>query len=409
MVPAADVWTGTGFGWLAGTTRQNAGHPEEELLAGLGAAARLFPALDGALREAAPAQVALDTEGALEFLRDTGPLLSGAGFGVLLPGLGAQGAAWPEADRPVIIGRLIRLGQAKPVRHGGPRVLLFRYDLAVGDEVLSPEELAELARLKVPLVRVRGQWVELDDRHLKAALKFLEGRQSGTMTAAEVFGAATGADGDLGELPLSAVSTDGWLGDLLSGQADQRLEPMETPIGFDGTLRPYQQRGLSWLSFLGRLGVGAILADDMGLGKTVQVLSLLSSGGTTPHTPRYGENHGTVRDKPVHDNSVAPALLICPMSLVGNWQREAARFTPDLAVHVHHGADRLEGAELAAALVAADLVITTYQTLAHGTATVLSEVRWARLICDEAQAIKNHLQPAGEGGPGAARGLHGSR
>ena len=266
----------------------------------------------------------------------------------------------------------------------------FRYDLAVGDEVLSPEELAELARLKVPLVRVRGQWVELDDRHLKAALKFLEGRQSGTMTAAEVFGAAIGADGDLGELPLSAVDADGWLGDLLSGQADQRLEPMETPIGFDGTLRPYQQRGLSWLSFLGRLGVGAILADDMGLGKTVQVLSLLSSGGTTPHTPRYGENHGTVRDKPVHDNSVAPALLICPMSLVGNWQREAARFTPDLAVHVHHGADRLGGAELAAALVAADLVITTYQTLARDRA-VLSEVRWARLICDEAQAIKNHL------------------
>src|SRR5450756_1126452 len=89
-VPAAEVWAGTGFGWLAGTTRQNAvlpntGHPEEELLAGLGAAARLFPALDGALREAAPAQVALDTEGALEFLRETGPLLSGAGFGVLLP------------------------------------------------------------------------------------------------------------------------------------------------------------------------------------------------------------------------------------------------------------------------------------------------------------------------------------
>ena len=388
MVPAADVWTGTGFGWLAGTTRQNAGHPEEELLAGLGAAARLFPALDGALREAAPAQVALDTEGALEFLRDTGPLLSGVGFGVLLPD-------WARKARLGLrlTARSSSAGSSASARRsqfGMEDLVSFRYDLAVGDEVLSPEELAELARLKVPLVRVRGQWVELDDRHLKAALKFLEGRQSGTMTAAEVFGAAIGADGDLGELPLSAVDADGWLGDLLSGQADQRLEPMETPIGFDGTLRPYQQRGLSWLSFLGRLGVGAILADDMGLGKTVQVLSLLSSGGTTPHTPRYGENHGTVRDKPVHDNSVAPALLICPMSLVGNWQREAARFTPDLAVHVHHGADRLGGAELAAALVAADLVITTYQTLARDRA-VLSEVRWARLICDEAQAIKNHL------------------
>ena len=78
------------------------------------------------------------------------------------------------------------------------------------------------------------------------------------------------------------------------------------------------------------------------------------------------------------------------MSLVGNWQREAARFTPDLAVHVHHGADRLAGAELAAALAAADLVITTYQTAARDRAA-LSEVRWARVVCDEAQAIKNHL------------------
>jgi SNF2 family DNA or RNA helicase len=388
MVPAVDVWTGTGFGWLAGTMRQNAGHPEEELLAGLGAAARLFPALDGALREAAPAQVALDTEGALEFLRDIGPLLSGAGFGVLLPDWARKARLGLRLTARSSSGG--SSASARQSQFGMEDLLSFRYDLAIGDEVLSAEELAELARLKVPLVRVRGQWVELDDRHLKAALKFLEGRQSGTMTAAEVFGAAIGAGGDPGELPLSSVDTDGWLGDLLSGQADERLEPTETPAGFVGTLRPYQQRGLSWLSFLGRLGVGAILADDMGLGKTVQILSLLSSGRTTPHSPRSGENQRTVRDNPVHDNSVAPALLICPMSLVGNWQREAARFTPDLAVHVHHGADRLGGAELAAALVAADLVITTYQTLARDRA-VLSEVRWARLICDEAQAIKNHL------------------
>ena len=379
MVPAAEVWAGTGFGWLAGTTRQNAvlpntGHPEEELLAGLGAAARLFPALDGALREAAPAQVALDTEGALEFLRETGPLLSGAGFGVLLPD-------WARKARLGLrlTARSSSSGSSASARQsqfGLEDLVSFRYDLAVGDEVLSPEELAELARLKVPLVRVRGQWVELDDRHLKAALKFLEGRQSGTMTAAEVLGAAIGADGDLGELPLSAVDADGWLGDLLSGQADQRLEPLETPAGFGGTLRPYQQRGLSWLSFLGRLGVGAILADDMGLGKTVQLLSLI-----------WAER---AKSRSVPDDPAPPTLLICPMSLVGNWQREAARFTPDLTVHVHHGADRLAGADLTAALAAADLVITTYQTLARDRA-VLSEVRWARLVCDEAQAIKNHL------------------
>jgi hypothetical protein len=373
MLPAPDVWAGAGFGWLAGDA-----HPEEELLAGLGAAARLFPALDEALRESAPAQLTLDAAGALEFLRETGPLLSGAGFGVLLPDWARKARLGLKLTAKSSSGSS---ASARPGQFGLQDLVDFRYELAVGDEVLSPEELAELARLKVPLVRIRGQWVELDERHLKAALKFLEGRQSsGSMTAADVLGAAMGAGGVPGDLPLTSVDAHGWLGDLLSGQADQRLDPMQTPAGFRGELRPYQQRGLSWLSFLGGLGVGAILADDMGLGKTVQLLSLLwaerAKSRFVPADPDF--------DFP------APTLLICPMSLTGNWQREAERFTPDLAVHVHHGADRLTGAELAAAVASADLVITTYQTAARDHAA-LSQVRWARVVCDEAQAIKNHL------------------
>ena len=249
----------------------------------------------------------------------------------------------------------------------------FRYELALGDDVLTPEEMAELARLKVPLVRVRGQWVELDERHLKAALKFLERDTRGTMTAADVLAAALRPPAGDGDLPLT-VDADGWLGDLLSGSADERLVPVEPAAGFRGTLRPYQQRGLSWLTFLGRLGVGAILADDMGLGKTVQLLSLLWSEQQAPVRPAEG----------------GPTLLICPMSLTGNWQREAERFTPELSVYVHHGADRLAGDELTAALRSADLAVTTYQTAARDLAA-LSEVTWARVVCDEAQAIKNHL------------------
>ena len=162
------------------------------------------------------------------------------------------------------------------------------------------------------------------------------------------------------------MDADGWLGDLLSGQADRRLRPMATPAGFSGQLRPYQERGLSWLSFLGELGLGGILADDMGLGKTIQLLSLVA-----------GQPGGR------------PTLLVCPMSLVGNWQREAARFTPDLRVHVHHGADRLDGESLAEALAGADLVITTYGVATRDQAA-LGQVSWARVVCDEAQNIKNH-------------------
>jgi len=361
MLQAADVWAGVGGGWLAGDT-----FPDEQLLAGLGAAARLFPSLDEALREAAPETVGLDTAGALRFLRETGPLLAGAGFGVLLPDWARKArlglrltARTSAAGGAPSSGRAAQFGLRDLVR--------FRYDLAVGDQVLSADELAELAAMKVPLVRIRGQWVELDDAHVSAALKFLERERSGTMTAAEVL--LGGTDGAVEGLPLTAVDADGWLGDLLSGQADRQLEPMTAPDGFGGELRPYQQRGLAWLSFLGDLGLGAVLADDMGLGKTVQLLALtaLLAAGPTRQ----------------------PTLLVCPMSLVGNWQREAARFTPGLRVHVHHGADRLEGDDLGAALAGADLVITTYGIAARDIAA-LRGLRWARVVCDEAQVIKNH-------------------
>jgi SNF2 family DNA or RNA helicase len=379
MLAAPDVWAGAGLGWLAADT-----HPDEELLAGLGTAARLFPGLDEALREAAPARLELDAGGALEFLRETGPLLSGAGFGVLLPDWARKARLGLKLTAKSSSGSS---PSARASQFGLEDLVDFQYELAVGDDVLSAEELAELARLKVPLVRIRGQWVELDDRHLKAALKFLEGRQAGSMTAADVLTAAMGAGG-AGELPLVAVEADGWLGDLLSGQADQRLDPMETPDGFHGELRPYQQRGLSWLSFLGRLGMGAVLADDMGLGKTVQLLSLLWAERAKPRSVKDDLNFALPAAAP--PASAPPTLLICPMSLTGNWQREAERFTPGLAVHVHHGADRLAGDGLAAALAGADLVITTYQTAARDLAA-LSAVRWGRVVCDEAQAIKNHL------------------
>src|SRR5690606_32505689 len=114
-------------------------------------------------------------------------------------------------------------------------------------------------------VRVRGQWVELDERQLAAALEFLAGPLSGTMTGREVL-AEVMQGGD--NLPLLEVDADGALGDLLSGAAERRLAPVSAPDDFAATLRPYQERGLAWLTFLHGLGLGAVLADDMGLGKT---------------------------------------------------------------------------------------------------------------------------------------------
>jgi len=347
-LPAAEVWEGAHFPGMPA-------RPDETLLAGLGRAVRLFPLLHLALAERRPAELELATGEAHDFLRQAAPLLQAAGFGVQLPTWAGRKAVGLKLTTRSKSSSKSRAAAASGF--GLEQLVDFRVDLVIGEHVVSAEELAELARLKVPLVRVRGQWVELDDRQLKAALRAVDRRREGELTAGEVLQQVI--DGGEEDLPLVEVDADGELGDLLSGQAAERIAPLPTPIGFQGTLRPYQERGLSWLHFLSRLGLGGILADDMGLGKTAQTLSLLL-------TDRKG-----------------PTLLVCPMSLVSNWQKEAARFAPSIRVYVHHGASRSR-----ASLEEADLVITTYGTAVRDLST-LNEISWERVVCDEAQAIKN--------------------
>jgi SNF2 family DNA or RNA helicase len=358
-LPAAALWDGDRFPGLPS-------RPDEALLAGLGRAVRLFPLLHVALLEQRPAAMRLTTAEAFEFLRQVAPLLQAAGFGVQLP-------SW--AGRKAVGLKLTTRSKSKKPASGRAvadsgfgleQLVEFRLDLVIGDSTVTADELAELARHKIPLVRVRGQWVELDDRQLKAALKAVGRRRTGELTAGEVLQQVV--DGGDEDLPLVEVDADGMLGDLLSGQSAERLTPLPTPAGFHGTLRPYQERGLSWLSFLSRLGLGGVLADDMGLGKTAQTLSLLLTdqlAGTAGKT-----------------------LLVCPMSLVSNWQKEAARFAPSLRVYVHHGGTRQRGEDFTAAVDRADLVVTTYGTTLRDLET-LRGVTWGRVVCDEAQAIKN--------------------
>ncbi|HEX8345948.1 MAG TPA: SNF2-related protein [Actinoplanes sp.] len=364
-LPAADLWAGTA---MPGLPRR----PDEALLAGLGRAVRLFPALHEALLDAEPEGMILTTRDAHEFLSEAAPLLQAAGFGMQLPAWAGRKAVGLKLTTRSRAGTSSP-GAAASTGFGLDQLVDFRIDLVVGDTVVSADELAELARLKVPLVRVRGQWVELDDRQLAAALKAVGSRRAGELTVGEALQQVV--DGGEEDLPLVEVDADGVLGDLVSGHAAERLTPVPTPPDFAGTLRPYQERGLSWLSFLAGLGLGGILADDMGLGKTAQTLSLLLA-------ERKGRNSADG-----HAVS-APTLLICPMSLVSNWQKEAARFAPTLRVYVHHGGSRRRDEEFLAAVGAADLVITTYGTALRDLA-VLRTIGWGRVACDEAQAIKN--------------------
>lgn len=361
VVPAREVWREH-----SGVLQRWIDYPQELLLTELGRASRLYPALDAALRSSHPAELPLDATGAYEFLTHS-TLLDQAGFGVFLP------SWW---TKPVNLGMRLTTSSTgtvgtvtKESGTGLDALVDYRWDLALGDEELTETEMAELATAKVPLVRLRGEWVQVDQKRLAEGMAFLRRSANGQMSAADVLRhAGMSPEDSPTPLPVTTVASDGWLGDLLSGDAEQHLEPVRPPEEFHAVLRPYQQRGLAWLAFLDRLGLGACLADDMGLGKTIQVLALetLARG---VHRP-------------------GPTLLVCPMSLTGNWQREAARFAPELSVYVHHGADRHTGEELIDVIGEHDFIITTY-ALAVRDAVSLAAVHWHRVVLDEAQNIKN--------------------
>src|SRR5215468_8236822 len=366
LIDAEQTWAddGTLSRWLP--------RPQELLLAELGRASRVYPELADGLRQPRPCALDLDADGAYRFLSTAAPALDEAGFGVLLPSwwnrrrkLGLTVSAHTQADGVV----------DKPGKFGRDQLVDFRWRLAVGDGTLTEEEIAALAQTKAPLVRVRGQWVAVDPDQLRRGLEFLARNQAGQVAAGEILRlAAAHPEDSATPLPVTGVDADGWVGELLGGSVSQQFRGISVPGDFRAKLRPYQERGLSWLAFLSSAGLGACLADDMGLGKTVQLLALEAVHRT--------ENPGD-----------PPTLLLCPMSLVGNWQREAARFAPALRVYAHHGRERLREGELAGRLAETDLMVTTYATATRDI-DELAGCEWRRVVLDEAQAVKNNRSQA---------------
>jgi SNF2 family DNA or RNA helicase len=257
---------------------------------------------------------------------------------------------------------------------GGPlsleTVVRVNWEIALGDKELTQKELEDLADLKVPLVKIRGQWVELDGSEIQAAVDFWKKKTSGEATVRNILQMAVGAKTDLDGFEVDGIKATGWIGKLLKQLDDgSKFEELPTPETFQGTLRPYQVRGYSWLTFLRRWGLGACLADDMGLGKTIQTLAMIQ------------------RDW--HEESDSrPVLLVCPTSLVGNWQKEAARFTPELPVMVHHGIGRTKGSAFREKAQNSAIVISSYGLLQRDH-KFLEDVSWAGIVLDEAQNIKN--------------------
>jgi SNF2 family DNA or RNA helicase len=371
LVPAEQVWRERSS--TLTFLKRKFENPQERLLADLGKASRLFPMIEESLKTARPTEIALDTEQAYQFLRQSAPLLEQSGFGVLVPPwwskrsvrLGVKLKIKPKGKSIVTSGLL-----------GPDSIVAYDWSIAVGDKTLSAKEFEQLVNLKVPLVQVRGQWVELRPEEIEAAIAFFKKQHAnGDINLGEALRLASGQETSEIGLPVLDIAGEGWIRELMGKLSNNiKIDPIETPATFQGRLRPYQLKGVSWLAFLKQFGFGACLADSMGLGKTIQLITLL-----------------------LHDREVAakqsglppaPTLLICPMSIVGNWQREVQRFAPSLSVMAHHGHERLSGEAFEEEARRHDIVITTY-ALALRDQEHLAPIEWEYVVLDEAQNIKN--------------------
>ncbi|MEP7217733.1 MAG: DEAD/DEAH box helicase [Bacteroidota bacterium] len=365
LVDVASIWNPGGeHSALPANIGSNA---RAHLLTALGRASKLLPDIEASLRTPAPDGYHLDATGAYRFLQEHAWLLEQAGFGVLLP------AWWTrKGTKRRLVARAAVRSPKLTARAGLTLDALatVNWEIAMGDTRLSIDELRRLARLKAPLIRMRGEWVELDPAEIEAVIAYWKkGKTSEVMPIRDVVRMALGAVPGPGGMELGGVDATGAVEELLERLGGSKGPgAIPVPAGFHGTLRPYQEQGFAWLAFLRSLGLGACLADDMGLGKTIQTLALL--------------------ERDWEKGSEGPTLLVCPTSVMGNWRREAERFTPGLPVMMHHGVARSRGAAFTREAKQNALVVTSYPLL-HRDAEVLGRMSWSGIILDEAQNIKN--------------------
>ncbi len=342
--------------------------PQETLLAGLGRATRLYEPVKATLAEQSPTQKTLDPIEAYQFIKATVWRLQDSGFGVILP----ENLVDPSKGASRLGLQISASAPSQQQRLGLQSLLNFKWDLSVGGQVLTKAEFDDLITQGTPLVEINGQWIELRPQDVRAAKDFFEKRRGQTkLSVEEALRISTGDSQLIDKLPVVKFDASGKLDDLITTMTtgNQSLTPISEPKGFEGQLRPYQAKGVSWLSFLEQWGLGACLADDMGLGKTVQLIAFLL----------YLKQEKALG---------GPVLLVCPTSVLSNWQREVRKFGPELNALIYHGDKRPKGSALLTAVKKLDLIITSY-TLAQRDLKDLKRVEWRGMVLDEAQNIKN--------------------
>lgn len=332
---------------------------------------RMFPWLageNGLVQE-------LDEGRAWEFLTEASGKLIALGMEILLP-------SWWEAMREANMNVKAKVKQTgtnyRPSFVGLNAMLDFDWRISMNGVDFSEEEFQTLVNEQRRLVQIRGRWVKLDPKmiaHIQALMK--QAKKEG-LRVQDIFSIMPEDEENPEEEeffdPRAFAKVKIELNQSLKKMLEQlhgaaEIPGTAVPAQLHGELRPYQQLGFNWLVFLRKFGFGACLADDMGLGKTIQLIAYLS--------------HVKFVEK-----QESPALIICPTSVLGNWQRELERFAPDLNVLLHYGSNRAKEESFTEDVKQADIVLTTYG-LAHLDFDEFSSVEWSTIALDEAQNIKN--------------------
>ncbi|MFD7295393.1 DEAD/DEAH box helicase [Streptomyces sp. NPDC059897] len=343
VVDAAALWAGEAGEHFGPRTRIDA-------VLAVRRAALAWPPLGRLLEQDVPDVLALSESELTDLLGPGAARLAKAGVTL----------HWPRDIARSLTATAVVRAQAAPgsATDGTPffdsdELLKFDWQVALDGDPLTEREMDLLAESHRAVVRLRDQWVVVDPDLVRKARK----RELGLLEPVDALAVALTGEAEVDGERVAAVPA-GRLAELRD-RLTRGIETVEPPEGLHATLRDYQLRGLAWLDLMTSLGLGGCLADDMGLGKTVTLIAL--------HLRRA---------------RTAPTLVVCPASLLGNWQREIERFAPGVPVRRFHGADRaLTGVE-------GGFVLTTYGTL-RTRAAELAGHTWGMVVADEAQHVKN--------------------
>ncbi len=337
---------------------------DKEILLNLGYAAKIYPDIWTGLETDKPEGFKLDIEKAFDFLKEKAWILEDAGYKIIIP-------SWytPQGRRKAKIKVKTSVKTPESISKGFfniDTIIQYDYELAIGNEIVSRKEWNELVNAKTDLVRFRGEWMELDRDKMEEIIKFWQNNadKKGQSSMLDIIKMTA-------EEEKFLFSHDDILSDIMDKLHDKsRFQAARISEKFQGTLREYQKRGLSWITYLENLGLNACLADDMGLGKTIQVIA-------------------RIINEREEKKDVLPTLLIAPTSVTGNWKKEFERFAPHIKTFIHHGNLRYKKEkEFKEESMKYDVIISSY-ALARKDEKLFRSLEWERVVLDEAQNIKN--------------------